>query len=171
MGSRRSVTIVGSGTATYPGALWCDSTTTDVTFAEALTVPTAATIGSSSSYLFSLTTSAMGGTAAVTYRADGSGGIKSTQVHGGAGRTLTKTGSYTLELAPTSSNTYTGLTTVSAGTLKATTETPTTLAPIGASCTVSSGARLQTSTGTLQQGKLTIAGTLTVNSGVLRIGG
>jgi autotransporter-associated beta strand protein len=168
----KTFALAGNGTATYPGALWCDSTTTAMTFNQIVSPALACTIGSSSSFLFSLTQNAVAGTAGITYRADGSGGIRSTQVHGGSGRTITKTGVYTLELAPTASNTYTGLTTVSAGTLKATTETPATLSPIGTGgCTVSAGARLQTSTGTLQQGKLTIAGTLTVNSGVLRIGG
>jgi autotransporter-associated beta strand protein len=139
------------------------------TISNTLSIGTAATIGSASTGLFT-SSGSVSGTAAVTYRADGTGGIRQTGIISGAGRTLTKSGNETLTLAPATSNTYTGLTTISAGTLVAETESPSTVAPVPAALTVSSGARLTAPTGTLQKGRLNITGTLTLNSGIVRIG-
>jgi autotransporter-associated beta strand protein len=163
----RQFTIAGVGTATYPGALWAKSGSP--TFSNSITANTTPVIGSASTGLFTISGGVFG-TANITYRADGTGGIRQTGVISGAGRTLTKSGNEKLTLAPATSNTYTGLTTISAGTIVAETESPSTVAPIPAALTVSSGARLTAPTGTLQKGRLNITGTLTLNSGIVRIG-
>jgi autotransporter-associated beta strand protein len=159
----------GSGTATYPAALWADGGV--VTTDGYITTTASATLGCASGANGLVLNGKVDFTDdTLTVRVDGTKNVKMTgQLVGNA---LTKTGSNILEVAPAAvSNAYTGATTVSEGTLLLSSEDPDTVLPISTSSaiTVASGAVLQTATGTTQQGRANL-GTLTLN-GTLRIGG
>ncbi|MEQ1747120.1 MAG: hypothetical protein ABMA02_16945, partial [Saprospiraceae bacterium] len=111
---------------------------------------------------------------------DGSGGITISSIISGIGRNLTKGGSGAGVLELTGANTYSGTTTVSAGTLRLNRSGGTTL-PVGNDVTVNNGGTLRISTtqtlnnvtvdagGTLiLDAGLTVSGTFTMN-GTLQI--
>lgn len=123
---------------------------------------------------------ALGNATANNVFIDGTGGITISSIVSGSGRTLTKAGTGAGVFQLTGANTYTGLTTVSGGTMQLNRTLGTTL-PTGNSIVVNSGATMIISTpqqlnnvtvdagGTLElAATLTVTGTATIN-GTLRI--
>jgi hypothetical protein len=171
----RTYTLGGTGYAAggYNGVLWADSGT--VTVPGNASLSTAATIGTGSTGGLILNGAVnIGASLTLTARVDGTGNIKMTGVVSGTGTSgITKTGDYTLELAPAaSSNTYAGITAVQGGKLLLTSETPDTVLPVpsGSAVTLAAGTSIQTSTGVTQKGRVTLASLDNSNGATIYIG-
>ena len=173
----RTYSLSGAGYTAggYLGALWADGGV--VTVPGNISLGVAATIGTASGangFLFTGLV-VLGASRTLTVFSDGTGNVTFTGVISGTGTSgITKTGSEVLELAPAaSSNTYAGATTVSAGTLLCTSEAPESIRPIpsGSAVTLAAGSTLQTATGTLQKGRLTVKSLDNSAGATIHIGG
>ena len=168
------------GFGTYAAALWADGGVVTIPSTVQGSGSAVTSIGCADTYAVSglILNGPLILTNTTTINAGGSGNIKVTgRISGTALSGLFKSGNYTLEIAPASgSNTYThssGGTSVSGGKLKLTTETPDSVYPVPLTSTImlSAGTTIQSSTGTLQKGRITVGNLDNSAGGTIRIGG